>query len=158
MEHALSLEDAQLVDGLRARDEAAFADLVDEMLWEIPLTVALHFLGIPEEDMGMLREYSIAHTINTWGRPTREQQLAVAEAVGKFWQFAGHVLERREPFLRLAPADRTDGAPRRRLRHMSRLLQRLRHLIDPLSFSLSCRRAAVGASGPIRHAPPNVIN
>src|SRR3712207_3515908 len=70
------------------------ADLVDEMLWEIPLTVALHFLGVPEEDMAKLREYSIAHTVNTWGKPTREQQLAVAEAVGKFWQFAGGVLNK----------------------------------------------------------------
>jgi cytochrome P450/ferredoxin-NADP reductase len=70
------------------------ADLVDDMLWEIPLTVALHFLGVPEEDMNRLREYSIAHTVNTWGRPKPEEQIAVAEAVGKFWTFAGGVLDR----------------------------------------------------------------
>ncbi len=70
------------------------ADLVEEMLWEVPLTVALHFLGVPEEDMGTLRKYSIAHTVNTWGRPTPAQQLEVAEAVGKFWQFAGTVLDK----------------------------------------------------------------
>lgn len=75
------------------------ADLVDEMLWEVPLTVALHFLGVPEEDMATLREFSIAHTVNTWGRPSPEQQVAVAESVGKFWRFAGEVLEkmRRDP-------------------------------------------------------------
>ncbi|HEV7371768.1 cytochrome P450/oxidoreductase [Arenibaculum sp.] len=70
------------------------ADLVDEMLWEIPLTVALHFLGVPEEDMDTLRDYSIAHTVNTWGRPSPEEQVAVAEAVGRFWQFAGKVLDK----------------------------------------------------------------
>jgi len=70
------------------------ADLVDEMLWEVPLTVALHFLGVPEEDMEKLREFSVAHTVNTWGRPTRDQQVAVAEAVGRFWQYAGGVLEK----------------------------------------------------------------
>lgn len=70
------------------------ADLVDAMLWEIPLTVALHFLGVPEDDMATLRKYSIAHTVNTWGRPTPDQQCAVAEAVGNFWQYAGGVLER----------------------------------------------------------------
>ncbi len=69
-------------------------DLVDEMLWEIPLTVALHFLGIPEDDMDTLREYSIAHTANTWGRPSPEEQVQVAETVGKFWQYAGEVLEK----------------------------------------------------------------
>ena len=70
------------------------ADLVDQMLWEVPLTVALHFLGVPEEDMDTLREYSIAHTVNTWGRPKPEEQVAVAHAVGNFWKFAGKVLEK----------------------------------------------------------------
>ncbi len=70
------------------------ADLVDQMLWEVPLTVALHFLGIPEEDMAQLRKYSIAHTVNTWGRPLPQEQVAVAHAVGNFWQFAGQVLEK----------------------------------------------------------------
>ncbi len=70
------------------------ADLVDEMLWEVPLTVALHFLGVPEEDMDTLRRYSIAHTVNTWGRPTPDQQIAVAESVGQFWVYAGQVLDK----------------------------------------------------------------
>ncbi|MGE0798383.1 MAG: cytochrome P450/oxidoreductase [Lautropia sp.] len=70
------------------------ADLVDQMLWEVPLTVALHFLGVPEEDMDTLRRYSIAHTVNTWGRPKPEEQVAVAHAVGNFWQFAGKVLDK----------------------------------------------------------------
>ncbi|SAK42917.1 cytochrome P450/oxidoreductase [Caballeronia ptereochthonis] len=70
------------------------ADLVDQMLWEVPLTVALHFLGVPEEDMDTLRRYSIAHTVNTWGRPKPEEQVEVAHAVGKFWQYAGKVLDK----------------------------------------------------------------
>ncbi|HEX8758017.1 MAG TPA: cytochrome P450/oxidoreductase [Steroidobacteraceae bacterium] len=70
------------------------ADLVNELLWEVPLTVALYFLGVPEEDMETLRRYSIAHTVNTWGRPTPEEQVAVAEAVGRFWTYAGEVLEK----------------------------------------------------------------
>lgn len=70
------------------------ADLVDQMLWEVPLTVALHFLGVPEEDMDTLRQYSIAHTVNTWGRPKPEEQLAVAHAVGNFWQLAGKILDK----------------------------------------------------------------
>ncbi|SNS99737.1 Cytochrome P450 [Noviherbaspirillum humi] len=75
------------------------ADLVDQMLWEVPLTIALHFLGVPEEDMDTLRQYSIAHTVNTWGRPKPEEQVAVAHAVGNFWQLAGKILEkmRRDP-------------------------------------------------------------
>ena len=70
------------------------ADLVAEMFWEVPLTVALHFLGVPEEDMDQLRRFSVAHTLNTWGRPSPDQQLEVAESVGKFWQYSGQVLEK----------------------------------------------------------------
>ncbi len=70
------------------------ADLVDQMLWEVPLTVALHFLGVPEEDMDLLRQYSIAHTVNTWGRPKPDEQVAVAHAVGNFWQLAGRILDK----------------------------------------------------------------
>lgn len=74
--------------------ERGRADLVAEMFWEVPLTVALHFLGVPEEDMEQLRRFSVAHTLNTWGRPSPEQQVEVAEGVGKFWQYSGQVLKK----------------------------------------------------------------
>ena len=70
------------------------ADLVQEMLWEVPMTVALHFLGVPEDDMDALRSFATAHTVNTWGRPSKEEQVAVAEGVGQFWQYSGQVLEK----------------------------------------------------------------
>ena len=85
------------------------ADLVDQILWEIPLTVALHFLGVPEEDMDTLRKYSIAHTVNTWGRPKPEEQVAVAHAVGNFWQFAGKVLDKMRQDLDGPGAAESDG-------------------------------------------------
>jgi ferredoxin-NADP reductase len=64
------------------------------MFWEIPLTIALHFLGVPDEDIERLRDFSVAHTLNTWGRPTPEEQLEIAESVGKFWQAATEILEK----------------------------------------------------------------
>ena len=67
-------------------------DLVDEMLWEIPLSVALNFLGVPQEDVETLKEYCTAHMVNTWGKPTPQEQESVAHAVGKFWQYSGKVL------------------------------------------------------------------
>jgi cytochrome P450 len=99
--------------------DAGRVDLVEAMLWEIPLTVALHFLGVPKEDMDALKEFSVAHTVNTWGKPSPEQQLKVADAVGRFWQYAGTVLEkmRREPDSggghRFLPAFDDDGDHRR---------------------------------------------
>ncbi len=75
------------------------ADLVNQLLWEATLTVALTFLGVPEDDKARLRRFSVAHTVNTWGRPAPEEQLAVAEGVGRFWQLSGEIVDR----LRAAP-------------------------------------------------------
>ena len=69
------------------------ADLVAEMFAEIPLTVALHFLGVPEDGSQELRKFAVAHTLNTWGRPTPEQQIEVARNVGRFWQTANRILD-----------------------------------------------------------------
>lgn len=74
--------------------DAGRVDLVAAMLYEIPLLVALHFLGVPEDEIATLRTFSLAHSINTWGKPTPDQQLAIAHDVGKFWQYAGKVIEK----------------------------------------------------------------
>lgn len=70
------------------------SDLVQDMLWDVPFTVAMHFLGVPVDDIDRLRSFSVAHTVNTWGKPTPEQQLDVAEGVAKFWNYCGEVLAR----------------------------------------------------------------
>lgn len=69
-------------------------DVVADMLWEIPLTVALQFLGVKDDQVDELRQFGVAHTINTWGRPSKEEQLHVADSVGRFWVTANRVLDK----------------------------------------------------------------
>lgn len=69
------------------------ADLVKAMFYEIPLNIALRFLGVPEAGAEELRQFAVAHTLNTWGRPTPQEQLAIAENVGRFWQTAQRILD-----------------------------------------------------------------
>ncbi len=69
------------------------ADLVREMFHEIPLTIALRFLGVPDAGAEQLRQFAVAHTLNTWGRPTPQEQLEIAERVGRFWQTAQRILD-----------------------------------------------------------------
>lgn len=47
--------------------ESGRVDLVDGLLHEVPLLVALHFLGVPEDEIAKLRTFSVAHSVNTWG-------------------------------------------------------------------------------------------
>jgi len=70
------------------------ADLVGDIFYEIPLTIAMKFLGVPDDAAGELREFAVAHTLNTWGRPTPEEQLEITENVGRFWQTANRILDR----------------------------------------------------------------
>lgn len=73
--------------------EKGRADLVGEMFHEVPLIIALHFLGVPDAGAEQLRQFALAHTLNTWGRPTPEEQLKIAENVGRFWQTAQNILD-----------------------------------------------------------------
>jgi len=70
-------------------------DLMKKLLWDVPFSVALHFLGIEDDsDRQTMHQFSIAHTINAFGRPTPEQRNEVAHTVGQFWKFSGEVLEK----------------------------------------------------------------
>ena len=79
---------------IAASPDRGEADLVAALLFEVPLLVALHFLGVPQDDHARLRAFSVAHTLNIWGRPTPEEQVALAHGVGRFWQYSGQVLAR----------------------------------------------------------------
>ncbi len=81
----------QSIDRFIARGNA---DLVAEMFWEIPMEVALRFLGVDADDIADLKSFSVAHTVNTWGRPRPEEQLHVADSVGRFWQASGKILDK----------------------------------------------------------------
>ncbi|GAB2900535.1 cytochrome P450/oxidoreductase [Paralcaligenes sp. KSB-10] len=70
-------------------------DLFQKLLWDVPFSVALHFLGIDDDsDREKMHRFSIAHTVNAFGRPTPEERESVAHTVGQFWQLAGEVLEK----------------------------------------------------------------
>lgn len=70
-------------------------DLFREMLWDVPFSVALHFLGIEDEhDREKMHRFAMAHTKNAFGRPTDEERIEVAHNVGQFWQVSGEILEK----------------------------------------------------------------
>lgn len=70
-------------------------DLMKKLLWDVPFSVALHFLGIDDDaDRETMHRFSMAHTVNAFGRPTPQEQNTVAHTVGQFWKFSGEVLEK----------------------------------------------------------------
>lgn len=81
-----------VVERIESFADRGEVDLVRALLYDVPLNVAFHFLGVPEHDMELLHKYSVAHTVSTWGRPTDAEQAEIATSVGKFWQLAGDIL------------------------------------------------------------------
>lgn len=79
------------VDEFIAKGEV---DLMSTLLWDIPVIIALKFLGVPDDEIAVLQNFGVAHKVNTWGRPSAEEQKHVATNVGKFWHYSGEVLAR----------------------------------------------------------------
>lgn len=70
-------------------------DLFKRLTWHVPFSVALHFLGIDDdEEHEKMHQFAIAHTKNAFGRATPEERIEVAHTVGRFWQLSGQILER----------------------------------------------------------------
>ena len=75
--------------------DAGEADLFKRLTWHVPFSVALHFLGIDDdEDHEKMHQFAIAHTKNAFGRATPEERIDVAHTVGKFWQLSGEILDK----------------------------------------------------------------
>lgn len=80
----------EAIDGFIDRGRA---DLFRELLWDVPFSVALHFLGIDDDrDREKMHAFSMAHTKNAFGRPSADERIEVAHTVGQFWQASGEIL------------------------------------------------------------------
>jgi cytochrome P450 len=70
------------------------ADLVADLFHEAPATIALIFMGLPDEDIATCRRFSTEQTLFTWGRPTAGEQQRVATGMAEYWRFAGGLVEK----------------------------------------------------------------
>jgi cytochrome P450 len=68
------------------------ADLIADLLWDVPCLIALQFLGIPEEDVDTVRRLATSMTEFGWGRPDPEEQVRAADGLGQFWAMAGRII------------------------------------------------------------------
>ncbi|GII80018.1 hypothetical protein Sru01_50000 [Sphaerisporangium rufum] len=82
---------ARYVERFAARGHA---DLVDDLLWEVPAIVGLLVMGLPDEDIERARHYAIKMGLFTWGRPTAEHQVEIADQVGRWWRLSGELVAR----------------------------------------------------------------
>lgn len=63
------------------------ADLVDDFVWEIPALVIFMFMGVPDDEAGVVKQFAARRTLFTWGRPVEEEQNQLVDEVGTYWNY-----------------------------------------------------------------------
>lgn len=68
------------------------ADLIADLLWDVPCLIALQFLGVPDEDVDNVRKLATSMTEFGWGRPSPAEQIRAADEFGQFWEMGGRII------------------------------------------------------------------
>ncbi|RZL81418.1 MAG: cytochrome P450 [Rhodococcus sp. (in: high G+C Gram-positive bacteria)] len=68
------------------------ADLVAELMWEFPATVALKFMGVPDTEIEQARQFAVGQIMFGFGRPTEEEQIAGCDGMGRYFNHAKNLV------------------------------------------------------------------
>ena len=69
------------------------ADLVSQLLYEVPALAIFIFLGAPDNDALLVKELGATRSIVNWGKPTDEEQVAMMSDIGKHWSFTTKLVD-----------------------------------------------------------------
>ncbi|MBL6864708.1 MAG: cytochrome P450 [Rhodospirillales bacterium] len=97
------------------------ADLVSELLYEVPALAIFIFLGADDDKALMVKELGSVRSIVSWGKPTEDEQVDMMHDISKHWDFTKQLVDDALE----APGDNYLG-------DMARL-----HLSDPSKFTIN---------------------
>jgi cytochrome P450 len=87
----------QTVDGFLDRLATADrpADLVAALTWDVPALVLFKLLGIPQEDVGKVKEWASSRVVLTWGRPSEAEQFELSKGALEYFHYAVELVQRK---------------------------------------------------------------
>jgi len=71
------------------------ADLLKQMLYELPALVLFKLLGIPEQDVKDIKMWSDSRLILSFGKPDLQQQLHAANHICDYWDYCITLVQQR---------------------------------------------------------------
>jgi len=71
------------------------ADLLKQMLYELPALVLFKLLGIPESDVQDIKMWSDSRLVLSFGKPDMQQQLHAANHICDYWDYCRALVEQR---------------------------------------------------------------
>lgn len=70
------------------------ADLVSQLLYEVPALAIFLFLGASDEDAIFVKKLGSDRAIVNWGSPSESEQIAMMQGMGEHWQFTKDLVDR----------------------------------------------------------------
>jgi cytochrome P450 len=71
------------------------ADLVAQMVYELPALVLFKLLGIPEEDVQTIKMWADSRLVLSFGKPSVEEQLVAAGHMADYWDYCTDLVRQR---------------------------------------------------------------
>lgn len=69
------------------------AELVSQMLYEVPALAIFIFLGARDDDAVFVKRLGSARAVVNWGRPDEDQQVAMMRDMGEHWAFTKELVD-----------------------------------------------------------------
>jgi len=86
----------QLVnEGVDRFESRGRADLVAELVYELPALVLFKLLGIPESDVQTIKMWADSRLVLSFGKPSLDEQLRAAGHLADYWDYCVELVQKR---------------------------------------------------------------
>ncbi len=81
----------QRIDGFIQRGHA---DLVADLVFEVPALVILKMMGVPRAELATVRKFAKRLAVFEFGHPSDAEQIEITDTLGEFWKYCEHHVDR----------------------------------------------------------------
>jgi cytochrome P450 len=71
------------------------ADLASGLTWDVPALTLFKLLGIPDDDVPVVKNYADSRVLLLWGRPSEEEQIRLTEGALAFFRYTSRLVKDR---------------------------------------------------------------
>ncbi|WP_037069707.1 cytochrome P450 [Pseudonocardia acaciae] len=82
----------ELIDAMLAKPRA---DAVADLTFPLPAYMIFTLIGFPPEDTETLKSWGVDRLAFSWGRPSVDEQVAIAEGMVRYWEYCRRFVRRR---------------------------------------------------------------
>jgi cytochrome P450 len=70
------------------------ADLVTDLMFEVPALIILEMMGVPRADLATVRKFAKRLAVFEFGHPSDQEQIEITDTLGEFWTYCKHHVDR----------------------------------------------------------------